>query len=72
MPDLANCDVVQHVLTTFILLSYTTAGYSALRETFLKLLRPGADYKAAFQKVLQRRQQALRRKENAQGAMNNY
>eukprot|EP00953_Heterococcus_sp_UTEX-ZZ885_P034969 18084-Heterococcus_DN1.PRE.2 len=44
----------------------THTGYSALRETFLKLLRPSADYKAAFQKVLQRRQQALRRKENSQ------
>jgi hypothetical protein len=66
MLDLANCDAVCCVQQLSLLLQ--TAGYSALRETFLKLLRPGADYKAAFQKVLQRRQQALRRKENSQGA----
>lgn len=28
-----------------------TTSYSAIRETFLKLLRPGVDYREAFHKV---------------------
>ncbi|CAM9846674.1 unnamed protein product, partial [Phaeothamnion confervicola] len=31
------------------------AGHSAVREMFLRLLRPGIDYRAAFQRVLKRR-----------------
>ncbi|KAG5189304.1 hypothetical protein JKP88DRAFT_302157 [Tribonema minus] len=45
------------------------AGYSALRETFLKLLRPGVDYRAGFQKVLQRR---TRLREGSRGGSEGY
>lgn len=37
-----------------------STSYSATRETFLKLLRPGVDYREAFHKVIRRGTDAAR------------
>lgn len=52
-----------------------SSGYSAIRETFMKLLRPGTDYRAAFMRVIQLRKARIdatrRRREDAEDAAMN-